>query len=817
MHKILSQYRHIFNLISALLIKGLCAKIMHMMTEFKKNYLEARRNVIRADFAQLNNMQMEAVMATEGPLLILAGAGSGKTTVLINRIANLLKYGRAGDCDELPADADEAQLEILRLGGEEAQPLAALDRVEPWRILAITFTNKAAGELKERLERMLGQDANDIWACTFHSACVRILRRDAEKLGFPSNFTIYDTSDSQSLAKRIIKDMDLDDKTFAPKAVLADISRAKDAQISSTEYLRQARVSGDQRRIKIGEIYSEYQRRMFAAGAMDFDDLISFTVKLLQEHDDVCGYWQRRFKYVLIDEYQDTNHLQYLLAYTLAGGWGNICVVGDDDQSIYKFRGATIENILSFEGEYKNCRTIRLEQNYRSTGHILDAANAVIRNNQGRKGKELWTDKDCGEQLKLYVADNENDEAQYVASQIMGEYGMGANWRDHAVLYRMNAQSNQLEYAFKRNGIPYRIIGGTRFFDRAEVKDVLAYLNVIASPSDDLRLARIINNPPRGIGVRSIELAQQIAAEEQLSLFEVVSHADFYPELQRPAIKMRQFASMINELHAQSEMLTPDELLDELLEKTGYLHALEEKNTLEDSARAENVKELKTSILTYMKESGDSSLEGFLADVALYTDLDNYDKDADCVVMMTMHSAKGLEFPTVFIVGVEETIFPSMRAIGEPGEMEEERRLCYVAITRAMYKLYLVCAKQRMLFGRTTANRVSRFVDEIPEEHIEKKNIPKGYGYHDRRSELGFAYKAPEKQYRGFSAPQAVKAPAQTPAFQVGDRVNHKAFGPGSILNMIPMGGDFLIEINFDKTGMKKLMLRAAAQHMSRE
>ena len=818
MHKTVSQQKHFFNLICALLIGGLCAKIVAMMTEFEHNYLEARRNVVRADFKHLNNMQLQAVMATEGPLLILAGAGSGKTTVLINRIANLLKYGKAGDSDELPADADGEKLSILRRGGEEAQRIAALDPVAPWRILAITFTNKAAGELKQRLERMLGESANDIWACTFHSACVRILRRDAEKLGFPSNFTIYDTSDSQSLMKHIIKDMDLDEKTFAPKVMLAEISRAKDAQLSATEYLRQARTSGDLRRIRIGEIYSEYMRRMFAAGAMDFDDLISFTVKLLQENDEVCGYWQRRFQYVLIDEYQDTNHLQYLLASLLAGGWGNICVVGDDDQSIYKFRGATIENILSFESEYKNCRTIRLEQNYRSTGHILDAANAVIRNNQGRKGKELWTNRDRGEQLKLYVADNEHDEAQYVASQIMGEYGRGANWRDHAVLYRMNAQSNQLEYAFKRNGIPYRIIGGTRFFDRAEVKDVLAYLNVIASPADDLRLVRIINNPPRGIGARSVELAQQIAAQERLSLFEVVSHADSYPELQRPAIKMRQFASTIKELHAQAEKLPPDELLDELLDKTGYLRALEEKNTTEDDARAENVRELKTSIITYMKESGDSSLEGFLADVALYTDLDNYDKEADSVVMMTMHSAKGLEFPTVFIVGMEESIFPGIRAIGEPGEMEEERRLCYVAITRAMYRLHLVCARQRMLFGRTTANRVSRFVDEIPEEDIEKKNIPKGYAFHDRRDELGFARRGPEKQQYGVSAPRP-KAPTVQAgvSFSVGDRVNHKAFGPGCITKMTPMGGDFLIEINFDKTGTKKLMLRAAAQHMSRE
>ena len=787
-----------------------------MMTDFEKRYIEARRAVIRADFAKLNDRQQEAVLATEGPLLILAGAGSGKTTVLINRIANLLRYGRASDSDELPEGADETMLALLEQGGEAARGCAALDPVAPWRILAITFTNKAAGELKDRLERMLGPDSADIWACTFHSACVRILRRDAERLGFPPDFTIYDTADSQSLVKHIVKELDLDEKTFAPRSVLAEISRAKDAQIGPAEYLRQARVLSDLRRSRIGEIYSEYMRRMFAAGAMDFDDLISFTVKLLQENDEVCAYWQRRFQYVLVDEYQDTNHLQYLLASTLAGGWGNICVVGDDDQSIYKFRGATIENILSFESEYKNCRTIRLEQNYRSTGHILDAANAVIRNNLGRKGKELWTNRDRGHPLELYVADNENDEAQYVASQIMGEYGRGANWRDHAILYRMNAQSNQLEYAFKRNGIPYRIIGGTRFFDRAEVKDVLAYLCVVAVPNDDLRLLRIINNPPRGIGARSVELAQQIAVREQISLYEVLKTADRYSELSRASLRMRELAAMIGELHGQVEESSADFLLDEVLERTGYLRLLEEKNTVEDTARAENVRELKTSILSYQKQSGDNTLSGYLADVALYTDLDNYDKDADCVVMMTMHSAKGLEFPTVFVVGMEESIFPSLRAIGEPGEMEEERRLCYVAITRAMRRLYLVCARQRMLFGRTTANRVSRFVDEIPEEYLEKKNIPKGYGYHDRREELGFVSSAPRMP--SFPAAPPRPAAAQTPpSFSVGDRVNHKAFGPGVLQKMTPMGGDFLVEIQFEKQGLKKLMLRVASQMMTKE
>ena len=789
------------------------------MDDFTKRFVEARKNVVRSDFTQLNNRQLEAVLATEGPLLILAGAGSGKTTVLINRIANLLQYGCASDSDRLPAGADEAMLQTLLLGGEAAKEAAALDPVAPWRILAITFTNKAAGELKDRLARRLGDRADDIWACTFHSACVRMLRRDAEKLGFPGSFTIYDTADSQSLAKKIIKDMDLDEKSFPFKSVLGEISRAKDAGIGGAEYLAQAQKSGDFRRIRIGQIYVEYMRRMFAAGAMDFDDLLFFTVKLLREDEEVRNYWQRRFQYVLIDEYQDTNRLQYLFASLVSGGWGNICVVGDDDQSIYKFRGATIENILSFEDEFKNCRVIRLEQNYRSTGQILDAANAVIRNNKGRKGKELWTASDRGEPIELYVADNENDEAQYVASKIMSAYGRGANWRDHAVLYRMNAQSNQLEYAFKRNGIPYRIVGGTRFFDRAEIKDILAYLCVISVPGDDLRLARIVNNPPRGIGAKSVETAMELARQNGTTLFDILDRADSFPDLSRSALKMRYCTNMIKAPRSYSENNTPDLLLDELWEKSGYLRMLEEKNTVEDTTRAENVRELKTSVITYMKESGDRTLAGYLADVALYTDLDNYDRDADSVVMMTIHSAKGLEFHTVFLVGMEETIFPGLRAIGEEEEMEEELRLCYVALTRAKRKLYLVSARQRMIFGRTNVNKVSRFVDEIPPELIDHKNVPKGFDYHDRRQQLGFETPrrpAPQQNPYSFRPAPRQSAPKTPPAFQTGDHVRHKAFGAGTIVKMTPMGGDHLIEVSFESAGTKKLMLRAAAQHMEK-
>ena len=788
-----------------------------MSFDFEKRYIDARRKLIESDFASLNPMQRKAVMATEGPLLILAGAGSGKTTVLINRIANLLRYGIAGDTDELPANACEEDIAVMLSGGEAARRIAALDPVEPWRILAITFTNKAADELKSRLEKMLGPKAADIWASTFHSACVRILRRDAERLGFPKSFTIYDTSDSLSLVKRILKDFDIDDKRYPPRMLLGEISRAKDAQLSPEQFYARAKATGDIRRVKIAEIYAEYSRRAFSAGAMDFDDLIYYTVKLLDEHDDVCEYWQRRFKYVLIDEYQDTNKLQYLLASKLAGGWGNICVVGDDDQSIYKFRGATIENILSFEDEFKGCRVIRLEQNYRSTSHILDAANAVIRNNVGRKGKELWTNGDTGETIELYVADNEHDEARYVAQKIMSSYGRGGSWGDNAVLYRMNAQSHQLEQAFKRNGIPYRIFGGTGFFDRAEVKDMLAYLCVIASPNDDLRLSRIINNPPRGIGDKSVETAMNIAAQNEISLFSVISNADAYPELSRASMRMRIFANMINELIAGSKELAPDLLYDLLLEKTGYLRMLEEKNTVEDSARAENVKELKTSILNYKNETFDATLEGYLADVALYTDMDNYDKDQDCVVMMTMHSAKGLEFTNVFLVGAEEGIFPGIKAIGEPDEMEEERRLCYVAITRAKKKLCISCARQRMLFGKTTANRVSRFVDEIPSEDIEKRNIPQGYAFSDKSPfQSEFATRSGIRaKSKPVSAPvQSAPKSAPSPSFSMGDRVRHRAFGDGQIIKMTPMGNDQLIEISFDSGITKKLMLRAAALHM---
>lgn len=805
--------------------------------EFKTRYIKARNTVISRDFAFLNDMQRQAVMTTQGPLLLLAGAGSGKTTVLINRIANILRYGRGSDCDEIPAGVGETELSVLEAAAKDknhsdlarAKALCAVEPCEPWRIIAITFTNKAANELKSRLVAMLGESANDIWAKTFHSACVRILRRDADRIGFDRNFTIYDTSDSASLIKHIIKDLDLDEKMFPYRTVLTYISRAKDSFLSAEEFCAQAKASGDVRKQEIGKAFLLYEQRKRKANALDFDDIIFYTVKLLEEVEDVRAYYQRLFKYVLIDEYQDTNILQYRLAAALAGDRANICVVGDDDQSIYKFRGATIENILSFESRYKNARCIKLEQNYRSTANILDAANAVIRNNQGRKGKNLWTDKSGGEQITVYTAQNENDEAQYVAREILKNFESGGAWGDNAVLYRMNAQSNRLEYAFKRGGVPYKIFGGTGFFDRAEIKDMMSYMCVVQNPDDDQRLLRIINNPPRAIGAKTIDSVAQIAARDGISLFEVISRADKYPELGSTATKLRLFGNLIFELQDAEKTMSLDDFFDILCEKSGYVKALQdkaadEKTRDENIARIENIGELKTNIVTYVKEAESASLSGFLDETALYTDLDKLDDDSDYVPVMTMHSAKGLEFDNVFIIGAEEGIFPGQRVLGDPEEMEEERRLCYVGITRARKKLTLCCARQRMLFGKTTSNLSSRFIDEIPDELLEHKGSALNYSFTDTQSSYKswgvFSENNQQAKYSLSAKTVATKPTAQKPAqakpdFAVGDRVRHNAFGEGEIVKMTPMGGDYFIEIQFG-SAVKKLMLRAASQYMTK-
>ena len=804
-----------------------------MTQEFENRFIKARKRYIESQFSQLNDMQRQAVMTTEGPLLLLAGAGSGKTTVLINRIANIMRFGRGSDSNEVPDTITQEDLEYLENLPEEmneyeqwrADNICTVERAVPWSIIAITFTNKAANELKERLSMLLGPDAQDIWAMTFHSACCRILRRDIERMGYTGSFTIYDSSDSERVMKEIIKDMGLDDKTFPPRYVLGAISREKDNMVSAQQMLERAERTGDIHALHIARAYVKYQTQLQANNALDFDDIIYVTVRLLQEHEDVRRYYQRKFRYVLVDEYQDTNHMQYLLTSLLAGGYENICVVGDDDQSIYRFRGATIENILNFEKQYRGSRTIRLEQNYRSTQCILNAANAVISHNLGRKGKRLWTANGEGNPITVYEANDEGSEGNFVAGQII-KLSKGKQFQDYAVLYRTNAQSNALEFAFKRNGIPYRVIGGTRFFDRAEVKDMLSYLCVINNRADDLRLKRIINNPPRGLGTKTIETAQRLAEAEHKPLYDVISDPYSYGPLEKPAMKLMQFSALIEGLAQLLEegMSLPD-FYDELLTRTGYVDMLSAKDTEENKTRLENVRELKSSINAYVENAEMPTLAGFLEEIALYTDLEQYSEGDDAVVMMTMHSAKGLEFPHVFLVGFEDGLFPGMRAIGDAEEMEEERRLCYVAITRAKKSLTISHARQRMLYGRTAAALPSRFLKEIPENCMERK------GGFRPRAEASYGYDTGYSRYPGsfggsFSKPEPKKSVSSHAAVQSsggaclelnkGDMVRHAAFGRGLVLSVMKMGGDALLEIAFDDIGTKKLMAKTASAHMKK-
>ena len=813
-----------------------------MNEQMDSRFLAARRKYIAGQFSQLNTMQQEAVLTTEGPLLLLAGAGSGKTTVLINRIANIMRFGRGSDSNEIPDIVTEEDVAFLESLGSEfndydrwrADNLCAVEPAAAWSIIAITFTNKAANELKERLSTLLGQGAEDIWAMTFHSACCRILRRDIERMGYTRSFTIYDSSDSERIMKDIIKDMGLDDKTFPAKYVLGAISKEKDKMVSPQEMLERAENSNDLRALHIARAYVKYQTRLKDNNALDFDDIIYVTVKLLLENEDVKQYYQRKFKYVLVDEYQDTNHMQYLLTSLLAGGYENICVVGDDDQSIYRFRGATIENILNFEKQYRGSRTIRLEQNYRSTQSILNAANAVISHNLGRKGKRLWTANGQGDPITVYEASDEGTEANYVAGRIITG-SKGKTFKDHAILYRTNAQSNALEFALKRNGIPYRVIGGTRFFDRAEVKDMLSYLCVINNRADDLRLKRIINNPPRGLGPKTIETAQRLADAEGKPLYSVVADPYSYGPLEKPALKLLKFSALIEGMAQLLEegMSLPD-FYEELLIQSGYVDMLNAKDTEENKTRLENVREFKSSIHAYVQNAEVPTLAGFLEEIALYTDLEQYNEGDDAVVMMTMHSAKGLEFPHVFLVGFEDGLFPGMRAIGDAEEMEEERRLCYVAITRAKKTLTITHAKQRMLYGRTSAALPSRFLREIPEDCMVKKG---GYrrvqessfdqegGFSSYGSSYGTSYgsfygsyqiPAKKPQPRRVESAMVSNTKAAYLELSQGDMVMHAAFGKGMVLSVMKMGGDALLEIAFDDIGTKKLMAKTASAHIKK-
>ena len=794
-----------------------------MNDQLDSRFLTARRNYIAARFAFLNDMQQEAVLTTEGPLLLLAGAGSGKTTVLINRIANILRYGRGSEGKEIPDFVREEDVSFLEnLPAEPTQEqmdradwLCALEPANPWNVIAITFTNKAAGELKDRLTAMLGDSAQDIWAMTFHAACCRILRRYIDRMGYTSSFTIYDTNDSERLMKEVLKDLGLDDKTYPPRYVLSIIGRQKDRLISPEQMREESRSATDLRIVQIAKAYGIYQKRLKENNALDFDDILYVTVKLLQQETDVREYYQRKFHYVLVDEYQDTNHVQYLLTQLLAGKSRNICVVGDDDQSIYRFRGATIENILSFEEQYPGARVIRLEQNYRSTQSILDAANAVIAHNEGRKGKHLWTANGTGEPILVYEAENEGAEGNFVASQILSK-SKGRDFKDYAILYRTNAQSNSMEYALKRNGIPYRVIGGTRFFERAEIKDMLSYLCVINNRADDLRLGRIINNPPRGLGSKTIETVQKLAEAEGKSVYDVVCDPYNYGPLEKAAQKLLLFSALIEDLAGllESGMSLP-EFYDELLVRTGYAEMLMSKPTEENKTRLENVKEFKSSIQSYLANTAEPTLSGFLEEISLYTDLEQYNEGDDAVVMMTIHSAKGLEFPNVFLVGFEDGLFPGMRAIGDREEMEEERRLCYVAITRAKKSLTISHARQRMIYGRTSSALPSRFLQEIPESCIVKRG-----GYRPQVQEVRQeSYEKRIARSSGYlsSTIRAQSAPASpAPEFNKGDTVMHAAFGKGLVLSVVKMGGDALLEVAFDDIGTKKLMAKAAGAHMKK-
>lgn len=738
----------------------------------------------------LNEMQQLAVDTTEGPLLILAGAGSGKTTVLVNRVEHIISSRLA----------------------------------TPWQVLAITFTNKAAGELRERLASAIGDEANDIWAYTFHSCCSRILRRFGERIGYTNHFTIYDTDDSRRVMKQCQKQLGIEDKLINHKSILAEISRAKDSLISPDEYKQTSQ--NDFRKSKIAECYEMYQKELKKSDAMDFDDIIFNTVKLLEENEDVRDLYQTQFKYVMVDEYQDTNHAQYVLTSLLADKYKNICVVGDDDQSIYRFRGATIENILSFENHYKGAKVIRLEENYRSTQNILDGANAVISHNKNRKGKTLFTRSGSGDKIVYKTVMSESEESQYIIDEIIKNVDNGMKYSDHAILYRMNAQSRNLEVMLTKSGISHRIIGGHRFFDRKEIKDIVSYLAVINNPSDNVRLQRIINVPKRAIGDTMFANVLEIAAGLGMSAFEVCERADEFQKTSRSASKLMGFTKMIRDFQECIEDgMGLNDLLQEVLEKTKYLDFLHEDIETYDD-RVNNIKELSSMFIKYEEESEDANLSEFLEDVALISDIDSYNEDEDAVVLMTLHSAKGLEFPVVFIPGMEEGIFPGNQSMFSEEDLEEERRLAYVGITRAKKKLYLISSQQRMLYGQTSRNMPSRFLREIPSSVIDDQSVvarrstgftsahsgfssgTRGGSSYTSSSKIGSARQSSNSAHKFGQAGNA--AQKSNVDYKVGDTVSHKSFGTGTILTITPMGGDMLLEVAFDKAGTKKMMANYA-------
>lgn len=780
-------------------------------------FYELKQKALEKYFSKMNDMQKKAVFNVKGPVLVLAGAGSGKTTVLVNRIANMIYFGNAYlDKTELRVSPEELDfLEGYARGvytdSEKLRDIIAFDCVNPWNILAITFTNKAAGELKERIEKMLGSAGEGVMAATFHSACVRILRRECENLGYNSNFTIYDSDDSLRTIKACMRELDIAEKMFPPRNIASEISRQKDKMISPSVFL--SRVGNDYKELVVAKIYKLYQQKLKDANAMDFDDIIYNTVELFEKFPDVLDHYQNRFKYILVDEYQDTNMAQYRLISLLSQKYENLCVVGDDDQSIYRFRGATIENILNFEKEYPKSTVIRLEQNYRSTQNILTCANVLIKNNDSRKGKNLWTDSGDGEKVTVYTALNERSEGKFIAEKVLKNVKNGKLYSSHAVLYRMNALSNSIETALTSAGVPYKVVSGVKFYDRKEIKDITSYLSVINNNSDMLRLRRIINEPKRKIGEATVNAIEQVASDLGISPVEVMRQSESLAPLAKKSALLKGVANMFDELSVLSQTMPLDEFLDEVLKQTGYENYMRSLGE-EGLNRLENIKELKTSMVNYSENAEEPTLGGFLEEISLYTDADNIDENADCVLLMSMHAAKGLEFPIVFVAGMEENIFPSQRSCFTQTELEEERRIAYVAITRAKEKLYLTRSDSRMLFGKPNYNKPSRFLGELPKENYvteTEKGADRVFTRGDGKMPSGYRGTTLQQQIsRGSVVSNASMDNEPMEKFTVGERVFHRIFGEGMVLKATVMSNDTMLEVAFDKVGTKKLMAKFA-------
>lgn len=772
------------------------------------NYTELKQRALESQFSRANDMQKKAIFKINGAVLIIAGAGSGKTTVLTNRIANMMKFGNAyHDTEE--RKLTKAQTKFLEefpdmpKTPENADKLAeiiAVSPVAPWNILAITFTNKAAGELRDRLVNMIGEDAKKICASTFHSACVRILRREIEHLGYKSSFAIYDDDDSKRLIKDITKRLNIDEKVMPSKNIKNRISHLKDQMISADDFTLTAQETAEFSDVKIAEIYTEYQRSLKNANALDFDDIIFLTVRLFEKNPDVLRHYHNLYKYIMVDEYQDTNYAQYRLISLLAGKDGNLGVVGDDDQSIYKFRGATVENILNFEKQYKDCAVIRLEQNYRSTNNILSAANAVISNNPNRKDKHLWSELGEGDKIQVDMYQSEQSESKAIADAIAEGVQNGGKYSDYALLYRSNALSRSYEQALVRAGIPYKIVGGLRFYDRKEIRDIMAYLSLVDNPFDVVRFRRVINEPKRGIGDATVEEVVRISEGLGISPLEVCRDSENYETIAKRSNHLKAAANIFEELDELADTLPIDELIEVTAERSGYLDALKTQGD-EGEARIENIRELKSNAAQLLAEDPEATLPDFLEQVALVADIDNYDSESDRVSLMTMHAAKGLEFPVVYLVAAEDGIFPSMMSKSEQSEMEEERRLAYVAITRAKKRFIATHSRYRMLYGKTTANKLSEFIGEIPEELIE---------HHGERSAAKNPIVKPEKHSFLKEQSEKIKSASAQPvmfdSFAAGERVKHNIFGEGTVSEVVPMGNDAMLTIEFDKRGAKKLM-----------